>query len=169
MSLLTSLLADDGAQFDYAATGPVQAFPAVAAWPSANNATLTKVRVSRPVLVSSIVVGIGTSSGNIDAGIYDLVGTTWTRRASAGSTAAAGTNALQTLAMTAPVWLTPGKDWWIAVVADNTTITLARAAFPSSIGLDSNQNFSKGSSFPLPATIVTPAASAYTPYARTAA
>lgn len=173
MSTLYSQLASAGdatAQHDYAATGLVQAYPAVGAWPGANTAILVKVRVAKPVRVASIVVGIGTASGNVDAGIYDSDGTTWTRRASSGSTAAAGTNAMQTLAMTTPIWLTPGKDWWIAVAADNTTVTMPRAALNSFLSADAQQNIAKVTSFPLPATLTAlTTAVAYSPYARTVA
>src|SRR5690349_17282906 len=63
------------------------------AWPSANLAIYTPVLVYQPVTIAKMAVNNGSAvSGNIDVGIYDA---TWARRVSAGSTAQAGTSAIQ--------------------------------------------------------------------------
>lgn len=158
--------ASDGGQL-WVETAPFAAFASAAAWPVANTATLTKVRTAKPITVSSVTIFIGAAAGNVDVGIYSLTGSTWNRLASSGSTAAAGTNAVQTINLTAPIALSPHVDYWIAVVADTTTtLTIGRLAPPAALGGFGNGNVSKASSFPLPSQITTPAATSYTPWAR---
>jgi hypothetical protein len=135
---------------------------------TANQALLVLVRVARPMTVSTITVYVGTASGNIDAGLYESDGTTWTRLASAGSTAASGTNALQTLTLGSPVTLIPGKDYWLAFAADNGTVTVTRISGTSGPNGRGNRAIFKASSFPLPATITALSAASSVPWMQAA-
>lgn len=93
---------------------------------AANWAYLVLIRTAKPILVSTGRVFIGTSSGNIDFGVYSFDGATFTRLASAGSTVAGSGNAVQSLALNAVVALSPGVSYALAIAADNTTVTIGR-------------------------------------------
>ncbi|MCC6314207.1 MAG: DUF4082 domain-containing protein [Thermomicrobiales bacterium] len=125
---------------------------------TANQAYLVRFRVAKPITVANIRVFVGSAtSGNLDAGLYTLNGTTWTRIASAGSTAAGTASTMQTLALTAAVTLVPGVDYWVAFAADNATVTILVTAISLSgagtmYSID-NMSLTKTASFPLPATL----------------
>jgi len=78
-----------------------------------------------PVPTNRLTVVIGTAVGNIDLGLYTYDGTTFTRQVSTGSTAAVGTNALQTLTLT-DTDVQP--DWYAAIGLDGSGLTTARVA-----------------------------------------
>lgn len=85
-------------------------------------------RVFAPSLVTNLSVIVGGASGNIQLGIMEgnpaidtLALVAWTP-----STAAVGTNALQTIALAAPFVKQPGVDYYDVWQADNGTITLYR-------------------------------------------
>ena len=118
---------------------------------SANNGFLALVRVAKPIKVSTIKIFVGTASGNVDAGVYSSDGTTATRLASAGSTAAAGANAIQTLALSTPVTLQPGVDYYLAFAPDNATVAIGRASATGAVVALGNRALTKATSFPLPA------------------
>lgn len=120
---------------------------------TANRAFLALVRVGRAIPMSQLSVYVGTSSGNLDVGVYVSDGTTLTRLASAGSTAMAGTNTTQTIAVSA-ITLSPGQNYYFAVALDNGTGTIGRAGTPgASIGSLGLRTISRDASFPLPASI----------------
>lgn len=92
---------------------------------------LTRVRVKKQITVTTMHIYIGAALGNIDLGIYTGTRTgTLTRIGSTGSTAASGASALQSIALTAPVVLDPGVDYWFAFgsTSGSTTLTVARSA-----------------------------------------
>jgi hypothetical protein len=100
------------------------------AWPSANLAIFVPVDIFRPVTIVKMMVNNGSAvSGNIDVGIYTPNGA---RLVSAGSTAQAGTSAIQTFDITDTL-LMPGW-YYMAVALDNTTGTLA--AFTGGTAVD---------------------------------
>lgn len=138
-----------GGQFDF-----VQSYdPATANYAvntvTQNTVSLMLVRVARPVTVTKIRVWIGTANGNIDVGVYTSAdGSTFTRRASAGSTASAGTNAIQELTLTAAFTFVPGTDHWLAWGTDSATVTTARQnPVVNGINGDGNRSISKASAW----------------------
>ena len=132
MSLLTSFVNDNASdQFGFVETynGHDGSFAATNL--TADSVYLTRVRVKAAITVSTMHVYIGAALGNVDLGIYTGTRTgTLTRIASTGSTAAAGSSALQSIALTASVTLTPGTDYWFAFgsTSGSTTLTVARSA-----------------------------------------
>lgn len=131
--------------------------------PAASTAYLSLFRVAVVVTVSAITIQHGTPSGNGDVGIYQLVGSTYTLIASAGSTALTGSNATQTLTLSAAVTLIPGRDYWMAFAADNATTTEYRLLGLSGTGLTGKKALSKGSTFPL-ASFSSPGGTGYVPW-----
>jgi hypothetical protein len=95
------------------------------AWPSANLAIFVPFRLTRPMVITKLFVqNGGTVSGNIDLGIYDASGT---KIVSTGSTAQAGTNGTQSIAVTSTE-LGPGL-YYLAIALDNTTGQVFRFTF----------------------------------------
>lgn len=158
MSLLTSFSRPVGIQQSnwIENTNPIDPSLAVAA-PAANTAYLSLVRVSRAITVSKIVVEIGGASGNIDVGIYTSADeSTFDRVASSGTTAQAGTNALQTISLTAAYTLVPGVNYWFACAADNAVGTVLRtsAAAANAVAISAgNKAIAKATSFVLPTSL----------------
>lgn len=119
---------------------------AAVTWPAANRAIFVPFLVYQPVVVVKLFTIVGTSSGNIDVGIYD---TGANRLVSAGSTAMAGTNTIQIFDVT-DTTLNPGS-YYFAVALDNNSGSLQAAApavaVASAIGV-----LSQSTAFALPAT-----------------
>jgi hypothetical protein len=138
---------------------------AAAASDSAGRAYLFMVfpQPTGAVTVSKVHLGIGTASGNIDAGIYSLSGTTMTRVASAGGVACPAAGGDIDVNMTASATLQPGTVYYLAVAADNTTATFFSAGVSGNLqqtALLGNLSYRVGSGigsqpscYPLPATI----------------
>jgi hypothetical protein len=109
---------------------------ASAAYPSANLAIYIPFRIDIPITVTNLYSYNGSAvSGNIDIGIYNNLGGLIVSK---GTTAQAGTSAIQTFSITATS-LTPGQ-YYLAVAMDNTTgtlftISLAQIAFLQVIGM----------------------------------
>ncbi len=144
--------ASDGGQFDFVSShGVVTRTASIAAGTqTANSASLILVRVGRPIRLTSLSIYIGGASGNVDVGIFTRSGTTYTLVASSGSTAAAGTNAMQTIALTAAYTLSPGTDYYFGEVADNGTVTIGRSsAVSATVPAIGVENGIKASLFPL--------------------
>jgi hypothetical protein len=94
------------------------------AWPSANRAYYIPFGLTKSITAKLMFVYNGaTASGNFDIGIYDQAGR---RLVSSGSTAQAGTNALQTVDIT-DTWIGPGL-FYLALALDNTTGTVQRTS-----------------------------------------
>lgn len=116
-----------------------------------------RFRVAKPLTLSKVTYYIGAASGNVDAGYYDSAdgGVNLARLASAGSTAASGSNTTQQLTMTASIVVVPNKDYWIAFASDNATLTIGRLAQFAPVSLLGNFALVRASVFPLPAAIGT--------------
>lgn len=93
-----------------------------AAWPASNTAVYTPYLLTETVVAQQIAFIVGTSSGNIDVGIYSETGT---RLVSSGSTAC-GASGVQAVDIT-DTTLTPGV-YFVAMNCDNTTATFNRTA-----------------------------------------
>ncbi|MCC7413847.1 MAG: hypothetical protein IT495_19690 [Gammaproteobacteria bacterium] len=142
--------------------------PWIAATPTANQAYCVWFRVDAAVTVTTMKYVTGSPSGNVDLGIYEFNAdaSLLTRLGSTGSTAAAGSGVVQSIALTAAVRISPGVDYCLAFAADNGTITLSRIV-PNPVivtGPTIPAALSKASSFPLPTSIATPSASNYAPF-----
>lgn len=120
---------------------------------TANAAYLHKFRVSKSVTISAIKVmcSANASGFNGDAGIFTLVGGTYTLQRSSGSTAvAAATTGELTFALSAPLTLQSGTDYWMAFAADSATPTFVRIVPASSARLISlATNIAKTATMPL--------------------
>lgn len=149
-----------GAGFD-----TVDAFPrvmvAAGAALTANQAYFVKVRFPRALRITAMLVYVTTQSGNIDVGLYDcatvgLHDTSSTLRwlASSGATAVGAANAMQSIALTAAVTVTPNKDYWLAIAVDNTS-ALARMPAVAAFCVYDLKTAQKATSYPLPTTTIT--------------
>lgn len=133
--------------------------PSGAAWPSANRALFVPFEVAAPTRVKKLWCYNGaTASGNIDVGIYNRDGV---RLVSSGSTAQAGTSAIQEFDVT-DLDLYPGV-YYFAMASDATTTTVvswgATLMDHQSVGV-----LQMAAAMPLPATATFASlASAYTP------
>lgn len=125
--------------------------PSSTAWPSANLAIFCPIHVGSPVLVKQLFVLNGaTASGNIDVGLYASDGT---RITSAGSTAQAGTSAIQAFNIT-DIQIGSGL-YYIAVALDNNTGTVEGHTFAITAGANALKTMGlaqQASAFALPAT-----------------
>lgn len=139
-------------------------FTATSAYSGASTAYLLKFRLSKATTATSLTYSVGAASGNVDLGIFTSTDNlNFTLLGSSGSTASAGTNANQTIALTANVNLVPGVNYWAAISSDNTTLTVAQISNASAVSVLSKAVLSKASLFPL-ATFVTPSAPGRAPY-----
>lgn len=150
---------------DYAASGSNPGYYATldpwlsnlsAAAATANRAHLYRIpKLAVAKTITKLSVFIGGASGNLDLGIYTTTDfATFTRLGSSGSTAVAGTNAVQTvsgLSLAVPA----NVAWFLAVAADNATATFARLGSTSDVALKNypTRAFYKASSFPLPSSL----------------
>lgn len=101
------------------------ATPASAVWPSANLAIFVPFALRVPYLVKTLWWANGAAvAGNVDCGIYTDGGALLT---SAGSTAQAGTNVIQSVALATPVLLEP-MSGYIALSASSTSAAFFRYA-----------------------------------------
>lgn len=116
--------------------------------PVANTAYLVPIaNVMVPTTITRIGIAIGTSSGNLDLGIYSSDDeSTFTKLFSTGSFASPGAGAL--LKTIAAQTLTPvaGRRWYWALAADNATITFANMGAITG-------GYKKAASFALPASL----------------
>lgn len=97
---------------------------AAALWPSANRAIYVPFVVFQPLIAVKMGVRNGNAvSGNVDVGIYD---DQQNRLVSMGSTAQAGTAAIQSFDITDTL-LQPGV-YYMALCVDNTTAQIQGAA-----------------------------------------
>jgi hypothetical protein len=119
------------------------------AWFAASAAVFIPFRVYEPITVTRGFVYNGSVvSGNVDVGIYLPNGA---RIVSTGSTAQAGTSALQTLDIT-DTSLAPGL-YYMALALDNTTGTVARFIVSQAARLTAAGVYTMTSAFALPATV----------------
>ena len=137
-----------GGQLPYVSTLSFDAATGVSTF-AANTVVVTRFRVFAPISVNQATVFIGTASGNIDIGVWRSNETTLTLLTSTGSTAAAGTNATQTIALLSAVTLLPGIDYYAGCVPNNATVTFGRAAVNAAFSTLGKRSVSIGSAFPL--------------------
>jgi len=124
------------------------------AWQNANQAVYVAVAIPFACTVYQMAVQIGgTSSGNLDVGIYDA---NFNRLVSMGSTAMGSTNSIQVFNVT-DTPLTPGT-YFLACSVSNTSGVLAGGACytPAHQGLRALGVQVQSSALPLPST-ATPA------------
>jgi hypothetical protein len=147
-------LAQGGQQMPYVESIPGIVGANTPAALTANAAYFFRVRVAAPLTVTKISFMVGTASGNVDAGIYASTdgGVTLTRLVSAGSTAAAGSSAIQSLTI-ATTTLVPGVDYWLAFAVDNATATIGKTTVQNAISNRFARGNAKTSSFPLPSSV----------------
>lgn len=98
-----------------------------------NAAYLVKFRLARAALISKIAIVVGTANGNVDVGIHSLSGSTYNLLGHSGATAAAGSNAIQELAMLANIALSPGVDYWASLTSDGATLTILRQSMGAAV------------------------------------
>jgi hypothetical protein len=121
---------------------------ASAVWPTANLAIYVPFTLAIPGRVRQLGLFNGTVvSGNFDVGIYRYDGT---RLISTGSTAQAGTSALQFVA--AALDLPPGR-YYLGLALDNITATVFRQSQWTAAMLEALGVGQQASAFPLPATM----------------
>lgn len=123
--------------------------------PTANAAHYYRIRVDENLVINGLRLCIGTSSGNIDVGLYsDSGGAPNARITSSGSTACPASG-YRTISLT-PQAIGAGTELWLGIAADNTTV-----AFVGVTGLVGGAAIdvvkTQASAFPLPAT-ATPSA-----------
>ena len=155
--------------FDNPDSMPPAVVSGTAAALTANQAYVAKVRFPRALRVTGLKYGVASASGNVGVGLYDSTdsGTTLNRLASSGSTAVAGTNAVQSVSFTAAVNVTPNKDYWLAIAMDNAVATVSRGAINSIITFDEVKYAVKATSFPLPSSISSPTAASTAVWSKT--
>jgi hypothetical protein len=151
----------NGADFDGAETFDRRIATGVAPL-TANQMYVAKVRFPRVMTIANMLAYIGTQSGNLDMGIFDcaVAGPHTTASvlrwlASTGSVAAGAGGAVQVAALTAPLTVRPDKDYWLAIAADNATVTFARIGPIAAMMTYDLRTGTKATSFPLPTTTVT--------------
>ena len=127
---------------------------ASAVWPTANKAFYFPFGLPFRFNVRRMFVANGgTVSGNFDIGIYTLDGK---RIYASGSTAQAGTTALQYVSLSTELILPPDA-YYLALAFDNTTATTQRNAAAGINGVRAMGVLQETSAFALPASM-TPAA-----------
>jgi len=118
---------------------------------NANQVILTAFSVQQTVRVTKGVVEVGgTSSGNLDVGIYNDAGTLL---ASSGSTAMAAANTRQELTLSSSVLLNPGRKYYAAVNVDNATGTLRGYVVGGTLFQLGNIGTRVNATYPLPSSI----------------
>lgn len=121
--------------------------PASAVYPTANKAFYIPFRLLSPYNVRRLFVANGTAvSGNIDLGIYSLDGA---RIFSTGSTAQAGTSALQYIALGTDILLSPGTYYW-GISVSNVVATVFRSTAMAAYLFRQSGILEQLTAFPLP-------------------
>jgi len=132
-------------------TGNPVSYASSGALPAGNDLVFTRVVAGFSPAAASIRVHIGASSGNICVAVYEDNGSglPGARLATSGSVASPGTGP-QSIALTSTVEVRPGM--WLAVGADNTTVTFGRIAAPGSALGANGAKFQaiQSSAFPAP-------------------
>jgi hypothetical protein len=144
---------------------------------NANDARGQRVICRKTGVLTDLAVFVGTSSGNVDIGVYDDTATTRNKLYSSGSVACGTANTWQlftgiTLAVVA------GRHYDLALACDNATATFGRAAsftqaaapnlptnfWPAPNGGVNKLHWVKATAFPLPSTIAESAFTTATGY-----
>lgn len=120
--------------------------------------------VAQPLAVAKVHVWVGTSSGNVDVGLWRSDDTTLTLLTSSGSTAVGTGSAEQIISLLATVVLQPRTQYYVGICPDNVTATWGR----DSAGVNFtavgpvNPGGSKASQFPLASNATSVAHSGFT-------
>lgn len=131
-----------------------------------NAVYLWRFRVGRELRITTMNYVVVSADGNVDLGFYDSPdgGANLSRVASCGSTAASGSVAIQAIALSAAIVLSPSKDYWIAFATDSASITVVRTTTLGGTvnGAYKNRSIVKANAWSsgLPATIASPAGNA---------
>lgn len=137
--------------YPYCETIPVNIANANAAAAASNQLNLAEIpRRNNSLIISKIRLYVGTTGGNIDVGVWQFDGTTWTLLSSSGSTAVGSGSAIQTIDLLTPVE-TKGRRIFLGEARDGTTAQIGRhggVAIAALMELD-NRSVAKASSFPL--------------------
>lgn len=116
------------------------------AWPVANLAIYEPSIIYQPLTIVKMSILNGTAvSGNVDIGIYDAGGA---KLVTAGSTAQAGTSAIQTFDITDTL-LRPGL-YYMALALDNTTGTVEGVSGLTAIDAEILGVMQQASAFAMP-------------------
>lgn len=102
--------------------------------------------------INTVVIGVGTASGNIDVGVYGSSGSGLntvpdTRRVSTGSIACPATGRAE-IALGSSLAVT--TDDWFAIAVDNATATFYRTSNTIASEIAGGFGATKSSAFPLP-------------------
>lgn len=136
--------------------GPAVNAAALAALTANTAYLLPLVPLTQNRTIASIIVELGGSTDDIDAGIYSYDGTTFTRVVSLGATAFPGTGK-QVLNIDDTA-LTMGTRYFLALSAAGTTATFYSL---TSAGVNTIDAYTKATSHPLPATITSATAAGF--------
>lgn len=150
------ILPPGGAQLDVVWTWDPRLGGSSSAALTTNSGYFSRFRVAGPIVVSKASIVVVSAAGNIDLGLYTSAdgGANLSRIASTGSTAVTGTNAVQTIDITAAVTLQPFTDYWAASVCDGAAQLLRTAPGNASVGGIKNiQRIKASVNVPLPATV----------------
>ena len=103
---------------------------------SADGAYLVWFRVDFPFRATAMEYLCSTASGNVDLGIFSTADfSAFTLLGSTGATAAAGSNAMQSINLSAAVDLAPGIDYYAAIVGPSGSLQIGRIApFAAAMG-----------------------------------
>jgi len=143
-----------------AANGFSGGSPTSSAWPANNRALYVPFQIDFEYRIKRFFWLNGSAvAGNIDMGIYDILGN---KLASTGSTAQSGTSATQIANATAEILLAPGS-YYMAMAASSTSMRIQASAGAGASVLRVNGLMQEDSALPLPATF-TPAAGAFAIY-----
>ena len=136
---------------------PAHTFPPIgfvtqAALSAANDTLYARVLNGYTTAATAVRINIGTSSGNICVAVYadNGSGMPGLQIATSGSVASPGTGT-RSISLTSTVDVRPGM--WLAISADNTTVTFARGSSPGSSLSVFGAKFQaiEASAFPAPA------------------
>lgn len=131
--------------------------------PAVNTTVYTRVTSGSAAACTKIRLYISASSGNICVAVYAAADSPVTQVSTSGSVASPGTG-IREITISPAVDIRPGM--WIAVAADNTTVSFGRSGAP---GLAANAmgtgfQYYQTSTFPAPATAAPTSASFHAGY-----
>lgn len=122
---------------------------------TANQAHMVRLpRLAKAQSFTNAHIFVVSATGNLDVAIMADDGTQYTRLVATGSTAVAGTNVIQTVALASTFRGDPGKDYWATLVLDGAA-QIARVAglHASFVGFKNRVLAKASANIPIPATI----------------
>jgi hypothetical protein len=122
-------------------------------------------RVDQPITIAAMEYLCSVAAGNVDLALLSTTDfATLTRLGSTGATAAAGSNAIHSIALTAPVAIVPGVDYFASIVGSSGTLQIARAAQFAGISGANKTLFQKAATNPIPSSVATLASGTMVPW-----